>query len=125
MINKELEIDNDYLVLSQIQSPTLASTIKDQQTLKRLLQKGLEFNPMENYVQALICVKEKVVTSIWESKVSHGGKGEPYEFLPFTSVPVEFELVLKQCRSAGFGKPVIEGSYTYKIISGGLMRRPK
>ena len=129
MISKELELDNQTIVLQQILNPTLSSSIKDQETLRRLLRKEMAFNPQEDYVQAtalglnFLNSNKKVVASIWQHKVSHGGRGEPYEFLPFNSIPEEYSSVLHECRTAGFGKPVEHEGYTYKVISGGLMRR--
>ena len=133
-----IEFENDKIVLSQIQQMVKVSSIKDQATLSRLLRKGLAFNPMPNYVQAtdtrlllivgekgkgMSSLEEKLVASIWEHKVSHGGKGEPYEFLAFSSVPEEHQNILSQCRTAGFGKPVEHDNFIYKVISSGLMRR--
>jgi len=126
----ELELDNQTIVLKQILNPTLSSSIKDQETLCRLLRKEMAFNPQEDYVQAtalglnFLNSNKKVVTSIWQHKVSHGGKGEPYEYLTFNSIPSEYTKILAECRTAGFGKecPQPDG-FTYKIILGGLMRR--
>ena len=118
-----IEFENDKIVLSQIQQMVKVSSIKDQSTLSRLLRKGLAFNPMPDYVQAVNPVKEQ--PSIWEHKISHGGKGEPYEYLTFNSIPSEYTKILAECRSAGFGKEVPQpDGFTYKVISGGLMRRP-
>ena len=144
----ELELDNQTIVLKKIVVPAKVCDIKDQTTLLRLIRKELAFNPTEGYVQAtsaglnfLNSNSEELIKklrtfrncgleghieqpSIWEHKVSHGGKGEPYEYLTFNSIPSEYTKILAECRSAGFGKECSQpDGFTYKVISGGLMRR--
>ena len=125
----ELELDNQTIVLKKIVVPAKVCDIKDQATLLRLIRKELAFNPTEDYVQAtsagLNFLNAGKTETLWEHKVSHGGKGEPYEYLTFNSIPSEYTKILAECRTAGFGKEVPQSDgFTYKVISGGLMRRP-
>ena len=124
----ELELDNQTIVLKKIVVPAKVCDIKDQATLLRLIRKELAFNPTEDYVQAtsagLNFLNAGKTETLWEHKVSHGGKGEPYEYLTFNSIPSEYTKILAECRTAGFGKECSQpDGFTYKVISGGLMRR--
>ena len=125
----ELELDNQTIVLKKIVVPIKICDIKDQATLLRLIRKELAFNPSEGYVQATstglnFLNSNRKTETLWEHKVSHGGKGEPYEYLTFNSIPSEYTKILAECQSAGFGKEVPQpDGFTYKVISGGLMRR--
>jgi hypothetical protein len=124
----ELELDNQTIVLKKIVVPAKVCDIKDQATLLRLIRKELAFNPTEGYAQAtpagLNFLNAGKTETLWEHKVSHGGKGEPYEYLTFNSIPSEYTKILAECRSAGFGKECSQpDGFTYKVISGGLMRR--
>lgn len=111
---------NHQKLLSQVSVMTKVSSIKDKKTLNLLLKTGEVFNPMEGWV----LVTNSTSPSIWQQKISHGGKGELYEYLLFQDIPEQYTKILKECREAGFGQSVPQSDgFTYKIISGGIMRR--
>lgn len=126
--------------LNQINTMVKVNEVKDKQALEVLLRTGRAFNPMEGFVAAVYPARQgqeeagkSASTSEelfseqaegWERRVSHGGKGEPYDFMPYAKVSGKYVDILSECRQKGFGRGVDEpDGYSYRIIAGGLMRR--
>lgn len=137
-----VEVEENRLskTLSQINVIVKVDDVKDQEALRVLLKTGKAFNPMEGYVASVYPVSQtqsetaKQTTPAedlaaaqaegWEQKVSHGGKGEPYEFMPYAKVSGRYVEILGECRQKGFGRGVDDpDGFSYRIIAGGLMRR--
>lgn len=127
--------------LKEINTMVKVKDVKDREALWVLLRSGRAFNPMEGYVAAVHPVRQseqgagKQAPPIsqelftaqeegWEQRVSHGGKGEPYDFMPYEKISGRYEDILSECRLKGFGRGVDDADgYSYRLIAGGLMRR--
>ena len=110
-------------LLSTIKDTTSTSEIQDKAALNYLLSKGDLIEPLEGYIKPT-----QTITTEWEIRTPKpkrkGDTPIPYEFLSFSNLTSDFTEIAKKCREVGFGVSVEKEGYNYKLIAGGIMRRP-